>query len=244
MNEADTKRLEEIEELKAENHELRMELASLCDAINVEARENNILEADYPTKKDMLPVVRRIVDKKRNLEAKVHAQQQEIERLRAELSSAEKEMHERAEGEEREWERAEKAEADIKRWKFDADTTREAHICTGRERDRLTTELNEAEVQLAEKDKRIEELEKISQEYVAKTDPVLDRAEELSDELSEAKKRIEELVTLVESAYSEGWVDRSYFDDPDDINRKNCWNNSIVQGTLSRLSTKQKEVGG
>jgi len=45
--------------------------------------------------------------------------------------------------------------AEVERWKFDADTTREAHICTGKERDRLYAENQQLQADLAEAEKEI-----------------------------------------------------------------------------------------
>ena len=50
-----------------------MELASLCDAINTEARECGALEADKPTRDEMRIAVQQIVDKLRSNERKAKA---------------------------------------------------------------------------------------------------------------------------------------------------------------------------
>ena len=50
-----------------------MELASLCDAINIEARECGSMEADRPTRDEMKIVVQQIVDKLRANERKAKA---------------------------------------------------------------------------------------------------------------------------------------------------------------------------
>ena len=74
-------------ELKAERdrtEKAEMDMASLCDAINTEARECGSLEADRPTRDEMRIAVQQIVDKLRAEIEKAEARVQELEDERKE----------------------------------------------------------------------------------------------------------------------------------------------------------------
>ena len=70
--------------LQAERDTLRVEVASITDAINTEARECHVQEADKPDREEIKAVVRRIVDALRAerdaLKADIERQHQDWER--------------------------------------------------------------------------------------------------------------------------------------------------------------------
>jgi len=91
--------------------------------------------------------------------------------------------------------------AEVERWKFDADTTREAHICTGKERDRLHAEnqrLQERVQRCRDYAMRIEEAEITAADILEVLGYSRDGMTDLEDQTKEA---------LCFECHGTGWID-------------------------------------